>query len=209
MQLEEPAEAFTHLGGLEAGIRLVAEHLDRVLRPAPPVAALVALGLAERPEPLLHSPATLGHEPDSASTLARVAVSPRVLEYDVTVDRDRTARSGRGGSANPAEEAWTAEHLVLAGLVRCTLSSLDYSAERAGLAVVASGQANGTVTRRDDDGRYAFVRIDVHFELELDPATDLVAMKELVVRAEKGCFVGNSLIARPGYHWTVNGEQIA
>lgn len=138
-----------------------------------------------------------------------MAVTARVLEYDVIVDRDRTARSGRGGSAIPAEETWAAEHLVLAGLVRCTLSSLDYSAGRAGLEVAASGRAHGAVTKRDDDGRYAFVRIDVHFELELDPATDPDAVKELVARAEKGCFVGNSLIARPSYQWTVNGEQIA
>ena len=133
----------------------------------------------------------------------------RVLEYDVTVDRDRTARSGRGGSPVLAEEMWAAEHLVLAGLVRCTLSSLDYSAGRAGLEVAASGRAHGAVTRRDEDGRYAFVRIDVHFELELDPAIDRDAVNDLVARAEKGCFVGNSLIARPGYEWTVNGEQLA
>lgn len=137
-----------------------------------------------------------------------MAVTARVLEFDVTVDRDRTARSGRGGSAIPADEAWSAEHLVLAGLVRCTLSSLDYSADRAELEVAASGRAHGAVTKRDD-GRYAFVRIDVQFELELDPATDPDAVRELVARAEKGCFVGNSLIARPGYHWTVNGEPIA
>lgn len=138
-----------------------------------------------------------------------MAVTARVIEYDVIVDRDRTARSGRGGSAIPAEETWAAEHLVLAGLVRCTLSSLDYSAGRAGIEVAASGRAHGAVTKRDDDGRYAFVRIDVHFELKLAPATDPAAVKELVARAEKGCFVGNSLIARPRYHWTFNGKQIA
>ena len=62
-----------------------------------------------------------------------MAVTARVLEFDVTVDRDRTARSGRGGAAISVDERGAAEHLVLAGLVRCTLSSLDYSAERAGL----------------------------------------------------------------------------
>ncbi|MBA3375940.1 MAG: OsmC family protein [Actinobacteria bacterium] len=138
-----------------------------------------------------------------------MTTTARVLEFDVTVDRDRTARSARGGSAISVDEAWAAEHLVLAGLVRCTLSSLDYSAERAGLEVAASGRAHGAVTKRDDDGRYAFVRIDVHFEVELDQAIGRDAVNELVSRAEKGCFVGNSLIARPGYHWTVNGEQLA
>jgi len=136
-----------------------------------------------------------------------MAVTARVLEYDVTVDRDRMARSGQGGGAISVDDAWSAEHLVLAGLVRCTLASLDYSAKRRDLEVVASGRAQGAVTRRDGDGRYAFVRIDAHFEVELDPATAPDVVSELIARAEKGCFVGNSLIARPRNHWTVNGIE--
>lgn len=137
-----------------------------------------------------------------------MAATARVLEFDVTVDRDRTARSGLGESPIPADEAWSSEHLVLAGLVRCTLASLDYSARQAGLEVAASGKAHGVVTKRDDDGLYAFVDIDSHFELVLDPATDSEAVRELVARAEKGCFVGNSLVATLTYHWTVNGQTV-
>jgi len=190
----------------------VPEDLDGVVVPPPPIAALVALGLAERPEPLLHSPATLGHEPDSAdrtSSLRDVAATARVLEFDVTVDRDRTARSGRGGSAIAPDEAWSSEHFVLAGLVRCTLTSLDYSAKRAGLEVTASGRAHGVVTKREDDGRYAFVRIESHLDVALDPATEPDTVRDLVARAEKGCFVANSLVARPSYHWTINGEEVS
>ena len=138
-----------------------------------------------------------------------MATAARVLEFDVTVDRDRIARSGRGGAALPPDESWSAEHLVLAGLVRCTLSSLDYSVERAGLEVAAAGRANGTVTKREDDGRYAFVTVDVHFEVTLDPGVDPDAVRELLAGAENGCFVGNSLVARPRYHWTVNGKEVA
>jgi len=138
-----------------------------------------------------------------------VAVTTRVLEYDVTLDRGRTARSGLGGAALAVDEAWSAEHLVLAGLVRCTLASLDYSAKRAGLQLVASGRAQGAVTKRDDDGRYAFVRIDAYFDVELDPTTAPDVVNELIARAERGCFVGNSLIARPRNHWTVNGQETA
>lgn len=137
-----------------------------------------------------------------------MATTARVLEFDVTVDRDRTVRSGRGGSAISRDENWSSEHLVLAGLVRCTLTSLDYSAKRAGLGVAASGRAHGVVTKREDDGLYAFVAIESHFEVELDPATDPSAVRELVARAEEGCFVGNSLVARPSYHWTVNGVAV-
>ena len=66
----------------------------------------------------------------------------------------------------------------------------------------------GRVTKREDDGRYAFVTVDAHFEVELDPGIAPGAVSELVARAEKGCFVGNSLVARPRYHWTVNGEPV-
>ena len=138
-----------------------------------------------------------------------MATAARVFEFEVTVDRDRTARSGRGGAAISPDESWAAEHLVLAGLVRCTLASLDYSAGRAGLEVVASGRANGAVTKREADGRYAFVRVDVHFEVSLDPGIAPDAVSELLARAEKGCFVGNSLVAGPRYHWTVNGTEVA
>jgi organic hydroperoxide reductase OsmC/OhrA len=133
---------------------------------------------------------------------------PRVLEFDVTVDRNRTASSALGGSALPREEEWWAEHLVLAGLLRCTLTSLDYSARRAGVSVVGSGRAHGRVTKREDDGLYAFVDIETRLEIEVEPLPERQATEELLHRAERGCFVSNSLTAKPAHHWNVNGEQI-
>ena len=65
---------------------------------------------------------------------------PRVLQFDVTVDRAGDARSALGGSALPREDEWWAEHLVLAGLVRCTLASMDYRRARAGLNSKGGGQ---------------------------------------------------------------------
>lgn len=138
-----------------------------------------------------------------------MAVKPHVLTFDVSVDRDRTASSGLGGSALAAEDAWWAEHLVLAGLARCTLTSLDYHAHRAGLISTGSARAHGSVTKRDSDGRYAFVELDLQLEVELDPTLDGEAVRELVAKAERDCFVGASLTAKPRYAWTVNGEDLA
>ncbi|MBA3434571.1 MAG: OsmC family protein [Actinobacteria bacterium] len=132
---------------------------------------------------------------------------PRVLEFDVSVDRDRTARSFRGGSPIPLEDAWSAEHLVLAALVRCTLTSLDYHLRRAGLTASGSGQAHGVVTRRDADGLYGFVEIEARYDIELEHVPEQEIVAELVEKAERGCFVGNSLTPRPRYRWTVNGEE--
>jgi organic hydroperoxide reductase OsmC/OhrA len=137
-----------------------------------------------------------------------VPAQPRVLNFDVTVDSGRTAQSGLGGEPIPADDAWWAEHLLLAGLARCTLTSLDYHAHRADLESVATAKAHGIVTRRESDGLYAFVDVGVDVELRLEPEPGEDAVLELLAKAERDCFVGSSLTARPRYTWTVNGEAV-
>ena len=134
--------------------------------------------------------------------------SPRVLQFDVEVDREGGARSALGGSPIPRETEWWAEHLVLAGLVRCTLASLDYSARRAGVTVVSSGSAHGVVTKRDEDGLHAFVEIETTLKVHVAPMLDDDGLRGLLARAEHGCFVSNSLTARPRHRWIVNGEEV-
>jgi organic hydroperoxide reductase OsmC/OhrA len=134
---------------------------------------------------------------------------PRVLEFDVTVDRTGDVHSALGGSALPHEVEWWAEHLVLAGLVRCTLASMDYSAHRAGLRTRSEGRAHGKVTKRESDGLYAFVEIETTLEVDLSPTPEPAAVQELLTYAERGCFVSNSLTAKPRHRWIVNGEEIS
>ena len=138
-----------------------------------------------------------------------MVVKPRVLEFDVNVDRKRASRSGLGGSALGHEDEWWPEHFVLAALVRCTLASMDYSARRAGFDVAGQGRAHGTVTKRERDGLYAFVDIESRLEIELDPPPERDVAAELIAKAERGCFVSNSLETKPRHHWTINGEEIA
>jgi organic hydroperoxide reductase OsmC/OhrA len=138
-----------------------------------------------------------------------VPTHPRVLQFDITVDRSGAARSALGGSPIQREAEWWAEHLVLAGLVRCTLASLDYSARRAGVDVISSGSAHGVVTKREDDGLHAFVEIETTLDVEVTPALDDDGLRGLLSRAEHGCFVSNSLTARPRHRWVVNGEEFS
>jgi organic hydroperoxide reductase OsmC/OhrA len=138
-----------------------------------------------------------------------VPTRPRVLQFDVSVDRDRIAASALGGTPIQPEAEWWAEHLVLAGLLRCTLTSLDYSARRAGLSATGSGKAHGKVTKREKDGLYAFVEIETSFDIEIEPALGREGTKELIAHTERGCFVSNSLTATPRHHWIVNGDEVA
>jgi organic hydroperoxide reductase OsmC/OhrA len=133
----------------------------------------------------------------------------RVLEFDVTVDRAGDAHSALGGSPLPREVEWWAEHLVLAGLVRCTLASMDYSARRSGFNSKGIGSAHGVVTKRESDELYAFVDIETTLEVDLAPVPEPDALRELVAKAERGCFVSNSLIAKPRHRWIVNGREVS
>jgi uncharacterized OsmC-like protein len=135
-------------------------------------------------------------------------VRARVFDYGVTADADWTVHSDRGGAGIPRDDAWTPEHLVLAGLVRCTLTSLEYHARRAGVTVTASADAHGSVTRRDEDERFAFVSIDVTFDVSTEPRLEPGDLGELLERAERDCFVGASLTTTPRYVWKVNGEEL-
>ena len=97
-----------------------------------------------------------------------------MLHFDVTVDRAGDARSALGGSVLPREAEWWPEHLVLAGLVRCTLASMDHSARRAGLDATGGGSAHGTAAKRED-GLHAFVAIETTFEVDVAPAPEPAA----------------------------------
>jgi organic hydroperoxide reductase OsmC/OhrA len=125
--------------------------------------------------------------------------TPKRFEYSV---------SERSGTPAHAELDWTAEHLVLAGLARCSLSSLDYYAKRANVSVSGSAEADGVVTRRESDGRFAFVETRVGLDVEVEPPLAVDQLNDLLALAEQGCFVGASLTATPAYVWRVNGEPV-
>jgi organic hydroperoxide reductase OsmC/OhrA len=104
----------------------------------------------------------------------------RSFGYAVELDDTWEARSERGGMGVPAdEEHWAPEHLVLAGLARCSLTSLRYHCRRAGVEIA--------------------VRADVAFEPKPDDAT----VTDLLLKGERDCFVGASLTAQPTYDWHV------
>lgn len=104
--------------------------------------------------------------------------------------------------------AWTPEHLVLAGLMRCTLKSLGFHADLRGFWAGGGATAEGVVMRREEDGRYAFVRVDCGLDVRLEPPPAGEALRELLDLAERDCFVGASLTATPRYEWRVNGELV-
>jgi uncharacterized OsmC-like protein len=137
-----------------------------------------------------------------------VAVRAKELRYavDLTTAGELTDENGVALDA-PAE--WSPEHLLLAALVRCSLKSLRYHAERRGVDVRStSGSSRTLVTKRETDERYALVETDVELVVELAPEPEPDALAELLALAERDCFVGSSLTAKPSYRWVVNDRTV-
>jgi uncharacterized OsmC-like protein len=133
----------------------------------------------------------------------------KAKEFRYAIGLDRTGRvTADGQSPLELDAAWTPEHLVLAGLVRCTLQSLRFHAAPQEIDFVADGSAAAVITRRPGDGRYGFVEIDVKLDLELDPVPPGEELAALLAKAERDCFVGASLRPSPRYRWTVNGTTL-
>ncbi len=128
---------------------------------------------------------------------------PRAKRFDYGVFLDRNGRAVSEGTALDVPQGWSPEHLVLAGLAQCSLTSLRYHARRAGIGVEAEASARGVVTKRDLDGRYAFVEIECRVDVELDPKPGETEVADLLGKAERDCFVGASLRPAPTYVWNV------
>jgi organic hydroperoxide reductase OsmC/OhrA len=132
----------------------------------------------------------------------------RAKEFRYAISLDRVGRMTANGRAElDLDPAWSPEHLVLAGLARCTLQSLRFHAARVDIDSVAWAGVSAVVTRPAPKDRYAFVEIDVDIDLELEPLPPPDELQELLALAERDCFVGASLRPAPRYRWRVNGEH--
>jgi hypothetical protein len=73
---------------------------------------------------------------------------------------------------------------------------------------VGTASADGVVTKREEDGRYAFVEVSCGLDVELEPLPNADGVEELLALAERDCFIGASLTAPPHYEWRVNGKDV-
>ena len=127
------------------------------------------------------------------------------FEYVVALERDGTARA-QGGSPAAHDLTWTPEHLLLAALVRCTVQSLGFHADREGIAVEADATATAAVTRPAAESRMRIVEVSCKLDVDLRPLPEAPAVEQLLADAEHDCFVGATLKPSTAYEWRVNGE---
>ena len=134
-----------------------------------------------------------------------IRVKPK--EYEVALDA-AGRMTAEGEDALLTGAGWTPEHLLLASVARCGVNSLTWFANKDGIAVEAVAKATGVIARRED-ARNAFVDIHCDLEVKLTPVPEQGKLRPLLMRAERGCFIGNSLDPHPRYSWVVNGKEIS
>ena len=135
-----------------------------------------------------------------------MAVRAKHFEYWISLD-ESGALSAEGHPVTLDDDV-SAEHLLLAGLARCSIASLEHFAGLKEIEVRASAYAAGTVTRREEDDRYGFVNIECKLDATLEPEPADAELRELVESAEWGCFIGASIKPSPRYSWRVNGRDL-
>ena len=109
-----------------------------------------------------------------------VAVKAKELRYAVDLTTAGELREENGVLLDASPE-WSPEHLLLAALVRCSLKSLRYHAERTGVDVrSASGSSRTLVTKRKTDeprqqtrARQQFTSSSCSLRLALENSTNL------------------------------------
>ena len=122
------------------------------------------------------------------------AVAAKRFVYEVALEQDGTA-TAEGGAPVPPDTTWTPEHLLVASLARCTVMSLRFHADRAGVSVDVSAAAKAGVTRPEDESRFRVVELTCRLDVTLAPLPADSAVAQLLSQAEHDCFVGASLKA--------------
>ncbi|MGZ4310438.1 MAG: OsmC family protein [Gaiellaceae bacterium] len=131
-----------------------------------------------------------------------MTVKAKEFRYAVDLGEGDVVRTEDGTPLGGGPE-WTPEHLLLAALLRCSLTSLRYHARRAGFDVPrATGSAAALFTRRESDGRFAVAEVEVVLDVGLEPQPGEAELAELLAKAERDCFVGASLTVKPSYRWS-------
>ena len=143
----------------------------------------------------------------------------KTFQYTVSLDRAR-GREGRVSAGErpsihtappgdfPAgdDTRWSPEHLYLGSLQTCTMLSFLAHAEHNGVPVRGyTAQIEGTVMRRAEDGRYAFVLIR-HKPRVVVPVGQRDAARAIVGKAERDCFISASTNAEIQVDWDIVEE---
>jgi organic hydroperoxide reductase OsmC/OhrA len=139
------------------------------------------------------------------------------FQYDVEVAWDGRRASTLRTTGRPSilsgppadfpmgeDDRWSPEHLFLGSLASSTMISFLAHAEHKGVDVLEYGsEIGGTVMRRVEDGRYAFVHVHQRPRVVV-AAGQAEQARELIGKAERDCFISASTSAEIQNDWDIS-----
>jgi len=139
------------------------------------------------------------------------------FQYEVGVEWDGRRASSLSADGRPPilsgppadfpmgePERWSPEHMFLGSLASCTMISFLAHAEHKGVDVISySSEIGGSVMRRIEDGRYAFVHVHQRPRIVVGPGQAHQA-RELIGKAERDCFISASTSAEIQNDWDIS-----
>jgi organic hydroperoxide reductase OsmC/OhrA len=105
---------------------------------------------------------------------------------------------GEVGVASPPEfggpeGVWTPEHLFVASLSACLMTTFRAIADASGLEIVEyTDRASGHL-QRGDDRRYSFDKVTLRPHVVIDDAAKAERVERLLHKAEEACLVSRSV----------------
>jgi organic hydroperoxide reductase OsmC/OhrA len=156
-----------------------------------------------------------GGTPRAAGKMHHVP-NPKSFQYDVAVAWDGRRASSLSTAGRPTiqsgpptdfpmgeDDRWSPEHLFLGSLASCTMISFLAHAEHKGVDVIDyASEIGGTVMRRVEDGRYAFVHVHQRPRVVV-AAGQAEQARELIGKAERDCFISASTTAEIQNDWEI------
>jgi organic hydroperoxide reductase OsmC/OhrA len=90
-------------------------------------------------------------------------------------------------------QIWSPEHLFVASVASCLMTTFMAMAERSGVGVVSYFDESVGRLARDDDGLYWIERITLRPRIVIAPESRLDRAERLIEKAERVCLIGRSI----------------
>lgn len=88
---------------------------------------------------------------------------------------------------------WSPEHLFVAAMASCLMTTFHSMAERSGIELVSYSDESVGHLVRDDDGLYRIERVTLRPRIVVSPGSPVDRARRLIEKAEKVCLIRRSV----------------
>lgn len=93
------------------------------------------------------------------------------------------------------EQVWSPEHLFVASVAACLMTTFRSIAANSGVEVLEYGDDSIGHLRRGDDGLYSMARVTLRPTVVISADSNPERARRLLEKAEKVCLIGRSIVS--------------